>query len=674
MVLFLFSVPQSFSREEIRDVIAFWDSSETEEDEYTFSNVHEYLELVFNHYGLRLTYVDVNKPLPKWLFDLKIASKYKGVVSWFIDNNMKSSTKYMEFLSLAKEKGLKIMLMGEPGFMMKDKDHLKPKDELIAFWDRLGFAFNTDYYNNPLLLNHKINGDNTRVEFERGFDGELYGLWGLKAVAKGLEPWLSVTLSGQEEDVIHPVAVSDEIAVVQYGYEIFTNPQDFKVKWRVNPFLLVKKLFVQEPLPIPDVTTQCGKRASFIHIDGDGFVNVSLTDKKSLSGEVIIDKIIKKYGFPTSASVVTAEVSSKYLGNPSTEKKVQQLYSLPNVEPVSHTFRHPLSWEYEPNLREKKIYLSDESVFKHKGPIVAYLENLGPLNYKEEILDSVQFIDEKLLTDRKTGMVFWTGSCRPPEEALRMTQEKGLLNLNGGDGRFDSTYESYAGLSSLYRKINGLIQPYSAFANENIYTNLWAGPYSGFRSVIKSFENTEEPFRIKPINVYYHFYSGERTSSLNALEDIYDYLKGRDLFPMFASDYSRMVMDWDKVKITKSKVNDFTLEDYGHVRTFRFEQKDPTGKLLYPDYEKSSNVIGHKHHQDVLCVTLKKGKSAHLVLTIESPKKSFISSCNAFISEFTEKEIKGFGREPFNAKIVKNGIEKVISSKESTFELKGDWK
>jgi hypothetical protein len=61
-----------------RDVIAFWDSSETEEDEYTFSSLHRHLEFIFNHYGLRLTYVDTNRPLPQWLFQKDALKKILG--------------------------------------------------------------------------------------------------------------------------------------------------------------------------------------------------------------------------------------------------------------------------------------------------------------------------------------------------------------------------------------------------------------------------------------------------------------------------------------------------------------------------------------------------------------------------------------------------------------------
>jgi hypothetical protein len=34
---------------------------------------------------------------------------------------------------------------------------------------------------------------------------------------------------------------------------------------------------------------------------------------------------------------------------------------------------------------------------------------------------------------------------------------------------------------------------------------------------------TEKPYRIKPINIYYHFYSGSKLAAFNALKEVYDW-------------------------------------------------------------------------------------------------------------------------------------------------------
>ncbi len=668
LALFIFCQHSIFARKVNRDVLAFWDSSETEEDEYTFSPVHRYLEFIFNHYGIRLTYIDVNKKFPKWLNSKDITNNYEGVVSWFTDNSMKEAEGFMKALNLFSKANKSILILGEPGFHMVSSKKNRDEVELKKFWKSFGINYKELYYSNPLLMSFKINSEPKDVQFERDYQGEIPGFWALsidKKNTKGLKPWMTIKTKEALTSEFHPIVVGKKFALIQRGFETFMNPIDYKMKWRVNPFKIVKEVFRPQEYLFPDLTTQCGRRASFIHIDGDGFINISLIDKKSLSGEIIVEEIIKKYKFPTSASIVTAEVDPRYLGNEKALKAVREMYKLPYVEAATHTFRHPLSWDVRPKEREREVYLKGKDIKEYKGSIVAYKRNLGVLNYKEEVITSKDYIDKNLLPPgKKTKMVFWTGSCRPPQQALDISKKAGLLNINGGDGRYDGTYSSYAGLSPYYRKLGDTIQPYSAFANENIYTNLWEGPFSGFRNVIKSFENTETPIRVKPINIYYHFYSGERVSSLKALHEVYSYLEKQEVFPLYASDYSQMVLDWNKFSLQKIDKTIYKIENYGKVRTFRLEGEQAIS--LSPDYEKSKNVVGHRVHQGVLYITLSKGKEALLYLTKSPAKRPYIESCNGFIDTFSNTLVTGQGTTGFEAKIIDR--EKDKETQVRTFE------
>ena len=50
---------------------------------------------------------------------------------------------------------------------------------------------------------------------------------------------------------------------------------------------------------------------------------------------------------------------------------------------------------------------------------------------------------------------------------------------------------------------DGLFQVFAPNQNENVYTNEWRGPFYGFERVIETFEFTETPRRLKPINIYF---------------------------------------------------------------------------------------------------------------------------------------------------------------------------
>ena len=69
------------------------------------------------------------------------------------------------------------------------------------------------------------------------------------------------------------------------------------------------------------------------------------------------------------------------------------------------------------------------------------------------------------------------------------------------------------------------LQVYAPVINENVYTNLWTGPYYGFRRVLETFALTESPRRLKPIDVYYHFYSGAKVAGQQAWAEVYDFVE-----------------------------------------------------------------------------------------------------------------------------------------------------
>ena len=60
-------------------------------------------------------------------------------------------------------------------------------------------------------------------------------------------------------------------------------------------------------------------------------------------------------------------------------------------------------------------------------------------------------------------------------------------------------------------------QVYAPNQNENVYTNHFTGPLYGYERVIETFLLTERPYRLKPVNIYFHTYSASRRASLEAL-------------------------------------------------------------------------------------------------------------------------------------------------------------
>lgn len=606
-----------------RTVLAIWDRSDyIKGSDYTHTNIHKKIEVVFNHYGLKLKYLDVHSEEYKQIKEENLKN-YAGIVTWFLDQKMVNPHKYIKWLKDALRSQLKVLILGELGFTDSQKVNVKDVNELLSL---IHLQYGPEVFTNPLLFEEEFVAKRSWLEFERKLEREISKVANIKSLSKNNNVWLRVHVKNVKKSV-EPVVLTKNAGYVQSGFVQYEDEITHQTQWRVNPFVLVKKLFVQSNIPIPDTTTLFGNRIFYTHIDGDGFINISRIDRKSLSGEVIIHEIIKKYQLPTTASIVVAEIDPELLGSARSLQAAKDMYALANIEPASHTYSHPLSWRLQPTDSEIKLYRPDNP--EMKGPIVAYNIPNYTMNYEMEIIGSLNYMNKNIVKNRKAKVLLWSGSCKPPLEAMKLIEKDQLYNLNGGDSKFDNVYNSYGHLAPLYRMVGNIIQFYSSNANENLYTNLWRGPFNGFKDVVRTFENTETPFRIKPVNIYYHFYSGEHQSSIDALNAAYSWAMKQEIIPIYVSDYVNILNDFIHLNIYKVNETEFEIEGSRYLKTFRL----PGGKLV-PDYLKSQNVIGHRLINGELYVSLGEGDRAKLVLTRKMESRPYLFRLNNKLRSF----------------------------------------
>ena len=245
----------------------------------------------------------------------------------------------------------------------------------------------------------------------------------------------------------------------------------------------------------------------------------------------------------------------------------KKILELPFVEPASHTYSHPFSWRkglvaYSSNQDAKLTY---------HGGVKAYEEPNQEINLDLEIRQSIEYI-QALIPSKKVQTVYWSGDCYPALRDLQYIDDHDLLAINGGDSRFDLEYNSYSYVTPLSLYSSKGTQIYSSNSNENTYTNLWTANFWRFKNVIKTFKNTGFPKRIKPANTYYHFYSFEKKSAVNALEKIYDYYEQNDFEFIYPSEFIQLAKNFHTLKIEK-KNNLYTLSNITHLKEFRFEGK-----------------------------------------------------------------------------------------------------
>ncbi len=151
---------------------------------------------------------------------------------------------------------------------------------------------------------------------------------------------------------------------------------------------------------------------------------------------------------------------------------------------------------------------------------------------EREVDGSVAYINQRLAPPGKPARVFlWSGDALPPEEAIERTDALGLENLNGDDAEEPGPRLALSQVPSFVRPVGRRTQIYAPAQNENVYTNLWHGPFYGFRRVVDYFRFTDSPRRLKPIGIYYHFYSGTKAAAIKALHEVYGWALQQETFP-----------------------------------------------------------------------------------------------------------------------------------------------
>lgn len=347
-------------------------------------------------------------------------------------------------------------------------------------------------------------------------------------------------------------------------YVFFQRP-DMREFWQFDVFAFLEATLGRVAAPLPDATTRDGRRMFLSHIDGDGFINRSEVSVGQYSAEVVRDRILKRYPVPVTVSVIEAEVRVLVEGTdpalaPQFEAIARDIFALPNVEMASHSHSHPFSWMADDRTA---------SLYEHRNLQlrIAYPH----VSMEREVDGSVAYINRELAPPGKQVEVFlWSGNCRPGIAALQRVRALGLVSLNGGDTIISRRVPSLNAVAPRTMPWGDELQVLAPAQNENVYTNNWEGPFFGtFVNVIDTFQRTETPRRLKPVNIYYHFYSGDYFSSVQALETIHDWAIAQPLHAVKASTYARLAMDARHTHMYSKGGDSWALVNAGDLRTYR---------------------------------------------------------------------------------------------------------
>jgi len=535
---------------------------------------HQYGALPLEYLGYIQKIYRIEKSLPK----IKTLQQYAGIVIW-LRNYYPHPKKLLKWINKAKATGIKIAIIGNFGFNAQ-------KDDLKSLG--IGLRKNNHMLKQSISVQDPMMGYEIMPSME--YNSQIIE-------CNDSKPLLQYRYT--ENITSTPAALTPWGGyLVQEAYITTINKENI---WVANPFQFFQQALHLQKLPVADPTTENGKRLLFSHVDGDGIMNRVEGKFGKFAGDAILKHILKVYPLPHSISVIGSEIDPHGLYpklSPELIKIAKEMFALVNVEPASHTYSHPFFWG---KIHDGK--LDAKYRLKPKGYTFSLQREL------QTTLDNINTKYIKPDKEPKARTIFWSGDCAPRENALDFVYKHKILAINGGDTTIQNISPWLSLVAPFGLQRGDYYQIYTGAQNENVFTNDWLGPFWGFKRVIQTFNLTNSPKRLKPVDIYYHLYSGSKQASLQALKYVFNWAMKQDAMPIFTSEYIPKVMDMYDVSIAFEN-NSWLFSGMRDLKTIRFE--DYLGSF---DLQDSKNIAGFSHFENHTYVSLGRETSALIKLT-----------------------------------------------------------
>ncbi|MHC8322390.1 bifunctional glycoside hydrolase 114/ polysaccharide deacetylase family protein [Pseudomonas sp. GB2N2] len=521
---------------------------------------HTLLGGLLEYLGYRVDYLAADA-LP----DHRFSGLYAGIITWMTSGPPQDTPAFNHWLG--KRLDEKVPLVFFAGLPIEDQVLLK----------RLGLNRAAPTGTQALTITYQ---DKSLLgAFEAPVQPRSRDLTAISVMPKG--PKAALLLTGEGGQTFTPVAVAEWGGLALAPYILEVNNE--RSRWILDPFAFLQASLRLPVQPRPDTTTENGRRIATVHIDGDGFPSRAEVRGTPYAGKQVLDDFIKPNPFLTSVSIIEGEISPRgmfpFLAR-ELEPIARELFANPKVEVATHTFSHPFFMQ--PELARKRENFNPEYGLKMAIP------GYDKIDFRREIFGSRDYINQQLTTPEKpVKLVFWPGDALPSAATIKLAYDAGLKNVNGAETKLTKANPSLTGLSPLLRPTEGGLQYYAPIINENLYTNLWKGPYYGFREVIDTFELTDSPRRLRGLHLYYHFYSSTKQASIKAMNEIYGYMGKQQPMSLWMSDYLDRLHGLYLASLAQTADGAWQIRGMDALRTLRL---DP--QMGWPDLLRSQGIAG----------------------------------------------------------------------------------
>lgn len=582
-----------------------------------------HLQMPLEWLGYEVEFRSIEKPLP----DLPLENRYAGVV---VDRTLEvpheKEAAFAQWLGNLTATRMKILLSGN---VLEGSE--TARRQIMAAFNLQGTGESLDRFHNSRVTKR----DEVVMRSETKLVPSRQVFCDITAPPQS-QVYLSLEAEDDHGDARHfdaafrapwGGAIFDPYIVRQYGPNHLYNMFD--------PFAFLAAVFGTPDFPVPDPTTRDGLRVFFSHIDGDGFNSLSHVGSHRLNAEVIRDEVLKKYPFPVTVSVIEASIRGLEAdvedSRPDDYVRIaRDIFSLPNVQAASHTFSHPFTW----------IPGDDDSIRLGREPANLVLSSAAKypkIVPEREVTGSLDYVNKNLLPPgHRAELLLWSGNCRPPPEALAAARRAHTLEMNGGTTILSRRWPGLAGVAPRITMMDDELQVYAPAQNEMYYTDDWKASFlGGFANVIETFELTGAPRRLKPVNIYYHFYSGERGDALAALQKAEDWALNQPLHTVHALEYVQSVHGARDCAIFQVDEHHWTLQTDGTIRAFRLPASSG-----FPQTGLDTGVTGWNDDLGVRYLHTNGSKKVEVMLLPGPPGAPSLVSCTGETT-FTKLDAEG---------------------------------
>ena len=636
-----------------RTILALYDG--TLDSDIRFTAVHQILEMPLNHLGLVVTYHDLRQPLPTGM-DL---DGVRGAVAWFSGDVMPNPTGFIEWGQDFIESGRKLVLIGSIGMANDRRGKATPIEQVNALLQKIGLRFDERHVEHTQDV-RVVRKDRLLLDFETPLPRQLPAYDRVVKVDARTQAHFIVREGSDSATDATLVSTHPNGGMV---VREFVHRGDYSTPIKqlyLNTFEYLRRAFATDDLPKPDTTTLVGRRIYYSHVDGDGWRSQAqvkeYAQRRAMAAEVVLREAVAAFpDLPVTIAPIVADLDPAWFGTEQSLALAREFFDLPQVEIGSHTWSHPFDWGFfadgdaakevpllrkyprRPGGNDENAWTAviretsaKQTVATYEGKVLGSQGSYSvprayavkPFDLSLEIKGSVDFLNGIAPAGKQVTLLQWSGNCLPWNDAVVQTYAAGVLNLNGGDTRFDRERPSYTSVASIGRKLPGAIQIYASNANENVYTELWTDRFFGFALVPQTWQNTEQPIRVKPKNTYYHMYSGEKTASLRALLNNLKAAEAEPIAPIAASTFTRMALGFYSAEITELGGDLWQIANRGQLSTIRFDRAFDR-KV---DFARSNGVLGQQHFQGSLYVALDPAERLPMVALAPSERSDVAPS------------------------------------------------